>query len=130
MLAVNCCSAPAFSQSSSLSLPYAFSQSQTTVKMVNFAFPLFVLGMAASVATAPAPGTSTGTVFSFAAWADDIFANPDTALTPEEAVASAEAADVVGSAGGLTKRVICQDLFKNAPVCFSPSSAIPSVSPR
>jgi len=40
VLVVNCCSAPAFSQSSSLSLPYAFSQSQTTVKMVNFAFPL------------------------------------------------------------------------------------------
>jgi hypothetical protein len=69
--------------------------------MVKFALPLTALAMAASVAAAPA-GTS-GTTFSFEQWVEDIIANPDTALTPDEAVAAASSVAVVGSAGGLQK---------------------------
>ncbi|KAK4121971.1 hypothetical protein N657DRAFT_673191 [Parathielavia appendiculata] len=74
--------------------------------MVNLALPLAALAMAASVAAAPA--ATNGTVFSFAQWVEDIIANPDTALTVDEAFAAAQAADVVGAAGGLQKRVRCE----------------------
>jgi hypothetical protein len=75
--------------------------------MVNFALPFVALALAASVAAAPAPaetaGTS-GTTFSFASWVEDVIANPDHALSPDEAIEAAQAAEVVGSAGGLQKR--------------------------
>src|SRR5690606_33738403 len=45
--------------------------------------------------------------FSFEAWVEDIIAHPDTALTVDEALAAADAANVVGSAGGLLKRATC-----------------------
>ncbi|KXX79407.1 hypothetical protein MMYC01_204064 [Madurella mycetomatis] len=70
--------------------------------MVKFALPLVALALATSVAAAP-QGTSK-TTFSFEQWVEDIIANPDTALTVDEAIAAAQAADVVGSAGGLQKR--------------------------
>ncbi|KAL2141778.1 hypothetical protein VTI28DRAFT_2034 [Corynascus sepedonium] len=81
--------------------------------MVKIALSLVGLAMAASVAAAPAPSAEasaavTRTTFSFEAWVEDIIANPDTALTVDEALAAAEAADVVGSAGGLlSKRATC-----------------------
>lgn len=81
--------------------------------MVKFASVL-ALAMAAAVTAAPAP--SSETTFSFVQWVDDIIANPDTALTPEEAVAAANAADVVASAGGLVKRASCPDSMRSAPV--------------
>jgi membrane-bound lytic murein transglycosylase B len=95
--------------------------------MVNFALPLAALAITASVAAAPAASpaevsvrTSNSTTFSFEQWAEDIIANPDTALSVDEAVAAAQAADVVGSAGGLKKKAICdQEIvnWKRAPVC-------------
>jgi hypothetical protein len=89
--------------------------------MVKIALPLAALAMAASVAAAPA-GTS-GTTFSFEQWAEDIIANPDTALTVDEAVAAAEEAAVVGSAGGLQKRAWCDGGWPRAPVCSPRASA-------
>ncbi|KAK3296418.1 uncharacterized protein B0H64DRAFT_442734 [Chaetomium fimeti] len=79
--------------------------------MVKLALSLVALAMTGSVAAAPAPGGATpavsGTTFSFEAWVEDIIAHPDTALTVDEALAAAEAADAVGSAGGLVKRATC-----------------------
>jgi hypothetical protein len=75
--------------------------------MVKLALPLAALAMVASVAAAPAP-TSRST-FSFEQWVEDIIANPDTALTVDEAMEVAQAAEVVGSAGGLDKRLTCRD---------------------
>jgi hypothetical protein len=91
--------------------------------MVKLALPLVALAMATSVAAAPAlveaaPAVSS-TTFSFEAWVDDIIANPDTALTVDEALAAAEAAEVVGSAGGLLKRATCGGSgWSRANVCF------------
>ncbi|KAL2153599.1 hypothetical protein VTH82DRAFT_4754 [Thermothelomyces myriococcoides] len=48
--------------------------------------------------------TLSSTSFSFEQWVEDIIANPDTAASVEEAVAAAEAAEVVGRAGGLLAR--------------------------
>ncbi|KAL2261040.1 hypothetical protein VTK26DRAFT_4776 [Humicola hyalothermophila] len=76
--------------------------------MVKLALPLAALAMAATVAAAPAPGTS-GTTFSFQQWVEDLIANPETALSADEAIEAAKAADVVGSAGGLQKRVWCDN---------------------
>ncbi|KAK4124710.1 hypothetical protein N657DRAFT_643461 [Parathielavia appendiculata] len=73
--------------------------------MVKIAIPLVALAMAASVAAVPA--ATSPTTFSFAQWVEDIIANPDTALTVDEAVAAARAADVIGSAAGLQKRAWC-----------------------
>ncbi|KAF6809955.1 hypothetical protein CPLU01_15401, partial [Colletotrichum plurivorum] len=70
--------------------------------MVKFTSSLIALAMAAAVTAAPAQTSQT--TFSFAQWVENIIANPNTALTPEEAVAAASAAEVVASAGGLTKR--------------------------
>jgi hypothetical protein len=82
--------------------------------MVQLTLPLVVLAMtAASVAAAPAA------TFSFENWVEDIIANPDTALTVDEAIAAASAADVIGSAGGLQKRAWCRADVKQAPVCLS-----------
>ena len=81
--------------------------------MVNFAVPVLALAMIVSVTAAPAPTTS-GTLFSFSSWVEDIIANPDTALSPEEAVLEAAKAGVVRSAGGLQKRVSCTASFKDA----------------
>jgi hypothetical protein len=94
--------------------------------MVKLALPLVALAMAASVAAAPAhaevSSAVSGTTFSFEAWVEDIIANPDTALTVDEAVAAAEAADVVGSAGGLRKRATCDvSGWARANVCLSSS---------
>lgn len=82
--------------------------------MVKLALPLAALAMAASVAAAPA--ATSGTTFSFEQWVEDIIANPNTALTVDEAIAAAQAADVVGSAGGLQKRVWCDNTDKRANV--------------
>lgn len=80
--------------------------------MVKFTASVVALALAVIAAAAP----TSQTTFSFAQWVEDIIANPETALSPEEAVAAANAADVVTSAGGLTKRALCQELFKDAPV--------------
>ncbi|KAK4149512.1 hypothetical protein C8A00DRAFT_18801 [Chaetomidium leptoderma] len=73
--------------------------------MVKFALPLVALAMSASVAAAPSePSKTTG--FSFEQWIEDIIANPHTALTVDEAIAAAQAADVVGSTDGLQKRYL------------------------
>ncbi|KAG7294522.1 hypothetical protein NEMBOFW57_004597 [Staphylotrichum longicolle] len=65
--------------------------------MVKLALPLAALAMAASVAAVPAPAETSpavsGTTFSFEAWVEDIIAHPDTALTVDEAIAAAEAAE-------------------------------------
>jgi hypothetical protein len=84
--------------------------------MVQLTLPLVALAMTvASVAAAPAA------TFSFEGWVEDIIANPDTALTVDEALAAARAADVVGSAGGLQKRAWCDRAgLKRAPVYPSP----------
>lgn len=75
--------------------------------MVKLALPLVVLATAVSAVSAAAvPAATSGTTFSFAKWVEDIAANPDTALTPDEAWAAAQAADAVGSAGGLKKRYL------------------------
>jgi hypothetical protein len=85
--------------------------------MVKFALPLIALAMAGSVAAAPAPATSA-TTFSFEKWVEDLIANPDKALSADEAIAAAEAASVVGSAGGLQRRVACEQGWARAPVRF------------
>lgn|SRR5690348_3352683 len=87
--------------------------------MVKLALPLIALATAASAAAVPGPTTS-GTTFSFSQWVEDIIANPDTALTPDEAIEAAQAADVVGSAGGLAKRAWCHD-GQRANVCLAVS---------
>ncbi|KAK2734884.1 hypothetical protein CKAH01_18961 [Colletotrichum kahawae] len=80
--------------------------------MVKFTASIVALALAVTAAAAP----TSQTTFSFAQWVEDIIATPDTALSPEEAVAAANAADVVTSAGGLIKRAArCQQLFKDAP---------------
>jgi hypothetical protein len=93
--------------------------------MVKLALPLAALAMVASVAAAPAP--TSGNTFSFEQWVEDIIASPDTALTVDEAMAAAAAAEVVGSAGGLEKRsrLTCRDGYdwKRAPVRSPPVSA-------
>ena len=87
--------------------------------MVNFAVPVLALAMVVSVSTAPAPTTS-GTLFSFSNWVEDIIANPDTALSPEEAILEAEKAGVVRSAGGLQRRApSCTPSFREANVRIS-----------
>lgn len=94
--------------------------------MVRIALSLVGLAMAASVAAAPAPSAEAAavarTTFSFEAWVEDIITNPDTALTVDEALAAAEAADVVGSAGGLlSKRATCDPSgWARANVCLLP----------
>lgn len=82
--------------------------------MVKTAIPLAALAMVASVAALPA-GTSP-TTFSFAQWVEDIISHPDTALTVDEAIAAAQAASIVGSAGGLQKRAYCDAAWPRAPV--------------
>ncbi|KAI8290322.1 hypothetical protein K4K60_006270 [Colletotrichum sp. SAR11_57] len=81
--------------------------------MVKFTTSIIALAMAVAISAAPAP--SSETTFSFASWVEDIIANPDTALSPEQAVAAANSATVVSSAGGLTKRAWCPADFKDAP---------------
>ncbi|KAH6843299.1 hypothetical protein B0I37DRAFT_437514 [Chaetomium sp. MPI-CAGE-AT-0009] len=73
--------------------------------MVKIAVPLAALAMAASVAALPA--ATSPTTFSFAQWVEDIIANPDKALTADQAIEAAQAAERVGSAGGLQKRADC-----------------------
>ncbi|KAL2148932.1 hypothetical protein VTH82DRAFT_1618 [Thermothelomyces myriococcoides] len=80
--------------------------------MVNFALSLVTLAIAtaSSVAAVPAGGsnaaaaTTSETTFSFSQWVEDIIANPDTAMTVDEAIAAAEAAAVVKRAAGLLAR--------------------------
>ncbi|KAK0644137.1 hypothetical protein B0T16DRAFT_417207 [Cercophora newfieldiana] len=81
--------------------------------MVNFALPLFALGMAASIAASPVADTT----FSFSAWVEDIIANPDTALSADEAVdAAIAAANVTNSGNLLSKRLNCDPPgFRPAP---------------
>jgi hypothetical protein len=90
--------------------------------MVKLALPLATLAMVASVAAAPA--RTSATTFSFEQWVEDIIANPDTALTVDEALEAAHVAEVVGSAGGLQKRAAnCRDdglVWKRAPVRTPP----------
>jgi hypothetical protein len=98
---------------------------KTTAKMVKLALPLAALAMAASVAAAPAPAEASpavsGATFSFEAWVEDIIANPDTAMTVDEAIAAAEAAEVVGLAGGLQTRATCDANWPRANVCLFPA---------
>jgi hypothetical protein len=89
--------------------------------MVKLALPLAALAMVASVAAAPAP--TSATTFSFEQWVEDIIANPDTALTVDEALKAAHVVEVVGSAGGLQTRANCRDdglVWKRAPVRTPP----------
>ena len=84
--------------------------------MFKLTLPLVALAMtAASVAAGPA--ATSGTTFSFEKWVEDIIANPDTALTVDEAIQAAQTAQEVGSAGGLQRRLNCEQNFKRAPVC-------------
>ncbi|KAL2193835.1 hypothetical protein P885DRAFT_63610 [Corynascus similis CBS 632.67] len=69
--------------------------------MVKCVLPLATLALSTAALTAAAPN----------AWVEDLIANPDTALTVDEAIAAAHAADVIGSAGGLQAR---------APYCDQP----------
>ncbi len=93
--------------------------------MVKFTLPLVALAMtAASVAAAPA--ATSATTFSFEQWVEDIIANPDTALTVDEAIAAARTSEVVGLAGGLQKRLWCDQPWKRAPVC-SPCVLVPGM---
>lgn len=92
--------------------------------MVKLTLPLAVLAMASVVAAAPSQQSPK--VFSFQAWVEDIIANPNTALTVDEAIAAAQTADVVGSAGGLRRRIDCRDHLPDEPranvserLCFS-----------
>ncbi len=90
--------------------------------MVKFALPFIALALTASMSVTAAPTSTSGTTFSFEQWVEDIIANPDTALTVDEALAAAQAADVVGSAGGLQKRIRCDQEsigWKRAPVRLS-----------
>jgi hypothetical protein len=73
--------------------------------MVMFAISLAALAMAASVSAAPA--ATSPTIFSLESWVEDIIANPDTALTADEALAAFHATHQAGSGGGLQKRVTC-----------------------
>ena len=84
--------------------------------MVNVSLPLLALAMAATAATLPA--VTSATTFSFSQWVEDLIAHPETALSPEEAVAAANAATVVATSAGLIKRVpTCQEgIFESAPV--------------
>ncbi len=93
--------------------------------MVRPALPLAVLATAASAAAVPA--VTSGTTFSFAQWVEDIIANPDTALTPDEAIAAAQVADRVGSAGGHTKRLTPPWCYRDtrANVCARLPAAAP-----
>ncbi|KAK4643524.1 hypothetical protein QC761_407388 [Podospora bellae-mahoneyi] len=86
-----------------------------SVTMVNFSLNVTVLALVASVAAAPATADASSTTFSFARWVEDIIANPDTALSPAEAIAAANATEVVSTAGGLQKRANCQPTFPDAP---------------
>ncbi len=89
--------------------------------MVKFALPFIALALTASMSVAAAPAGTSATTFSFEQWVEDIIANPDTALTVDEALAAAQAADLVGSAGGLQKRIRCDQEsigWKRAPVCL------------
>ncbi|KAK4118057.1 hypothetical protein N657DRAFT_442809 [Parathielavia appendiculata] len=81
--------------------------------MVKTAITLAALALAASVAALPA--ATSPTTFSFAQWVEDIIANPDTALTVDEAIAAANEAAIGGSAGGLQRRVWCDQDWPRAP---------------
>ncbi|KAL2151402.1 hypothetical protein VTH82DRAFT_6500 [Thermothelomyces myriococcoides] len=85
--------------------------------MVNFALSLVTLAIASasSVAAVPAGGPNAAvtseTTFSFSQWVEDIIANPDTAMSVDEAIEAAKAAAVVKRAGGLLARddqVLCE----------------------
>ena len=108
--------------------------------MVNFSrlstLPLVALGVLTSqVLAAPVDATVASTEevttrFSFAEWVDSIIANPDTALSPEEAVqAYMETANATlpAPAAGVEKRgwdaaVVCKTGTSRAPVSLFPFS--------
>ncbi|KAK4245732.1 hypothetical protein C7999DRAFT_16096 [Corynascus novoguineensis] len=74
-----------------------------------------VMSTATLVAAAPSAAQTSKTTFSFAEWVEDLIAHPDTALSADEAIAAAHAADVVGSAGGLRARApSCDVSFPSA----------------
>ncbi|KAJ5001183.1 hypothetical protein K4K48_001711 [Colletotrichum sp. SAR 10_66] len=83
--------------------------------MVKFTASIAALALAVAVAVTAAPAPVSQTTFSFAEWVEDIIANPETALSPDDAVAAANAAEIVSSSGGLTKRAWCQAHFPDAP---------------
>lgn len=77
--------------------------------MVKTAITLAAASALAMTASAAAlPAATSPTTFSFAQWVEDIISHPDTALTVDEAIAGAHAANIVGSAGGLQKRAHCE----------------------
>lgn len=82
---------------------------------LHLALSLLAASALAAPAPAPAPGSSS-TTFSWSGWVEDIIANPDTALTPDEAVEAATASQVVTTSGGLQKR---------APDCGFPANFAP-----
>ncbi|KAL2146834.1 hypothetical protein VTI28DRAFT_2315 [Corynascus sepedonium] len=85
--------------------------------MVKLALSLAALAMSTAtlVAAAPSATQTSKTTFSFAEWVEDLIAHPDTALSADEAIAAAHAADVVGSAGGLRARApSCDVSFPSA----------------
>ena len=104
--------------------PARLPSKQDISNMVKLALPLVVLATAvsavpaATVPAAVAPPATSRTTFSFAQWVEDLAANPDTALTPDEAIAAAQAADAIGSAGGLKQR------FVSKPWCTPGSGAV------
>lgn len=118
------------SLSSKLSLPRRLlitTYKPTSGKMVNFA-PLSFAAMSlfTLVSTAPLTVTTEEPVFSFAKWVDDIIANPETALGPEEAWQAYlnSVNSTSSSIGPLTARdaaVTCQDLLPG-PAYVSSSS--------
>ncbi|VBB79410.1 Putative protein of unknown function [Podospora comata] len=84
---------------------------------LHLALSLLAASALAAPAPAPAPGSSS-TTFSWSGWVEDIIANPDTALTPDEAVEAATASQVVTTSGGLQKRAPdCGFPANFAPVC-------------
>ncbi|KAL2166158.1 hypothetical protein VTG60DRAFT_3240 [Thermothelomyces hinnuleus] len=71
--------------------------------MVNFALSLITLAITTATSVVAGPAEASKAVV----WVEDIIAHPDTAASVDEAVAAAEAADVVGSSGGLQARANC-----------------------
>ncbi|CAM1509579.1 Fc.00g033180.m01.CDS01 [Cosmosporella sp. VM-42] len=58
---------------------------------------------------APRGNADENKPFSFEGWVNDIIADPDAALTPEEAVQAHDSSDQSGGSGSLNKRVTCRD---------------------
>ena len=83
--------------------------------------------VAASPTSVNLDGTTPGNAirnkpFSYEDWVNDIIANPDTALTPEQAIQAHDASEAEGE-GSLNKRAECRDdsgTYKHAYVRSTP----------